>query len=176
LEIQINQNVVEMQKDLRDRLWRELTQSKYNDCYACIVLRKQRTMAKWLNVIVLAFSTAGIMGWPFWKQLPLVSCIIVAAISLVKLLSPHFIASEKEIIKLQKVIDFYSDYHHNMQRLWYDQSTTSDEVLKKKMLKIIDTQLRINATVDEVINGTNAKVQEEADQKTRIYLKNTFNV
>lgn len=51
----------------------------------------------------------------FWKDFPLVACIIVSLISLLKLISPHIVPSDKQIDKLDEITDFYFDYFNKLE-------------------------------------------------------------
>ena len=105
---------------MRTRLWYELAQAKYNDRYICLLIGRQRQILNGFNMVVAVFSTAGIMGWKFWDNLPVVACGIIAAISLIKLVQPHLIPSDKQIEKLDKVADFYFDFYLKLEALWFD--------------------------------------------------------
>src|SRR5688572_21537370 len=103
---------------MRERIWHELTQAKHNHQYCCFLLSYWRHVVNIFNIIVLGFSTGGVMGWAFWEALPIASCIIIAAISLLRLLQPHLIPSEKHIDKLDQIADFYFDYFNQLEILW----------------------------------------------------------
>ena len=74
------------------------------------ILAHRRKVLNIFNIVILGFSSAGIMGWAFWKDFPLIACIIVSLISLLKLISPHIVPSDKQIDKLDEITDFYFDY------------------------------------------------------------------
>ena len=92
---------------MRERLWNELTQCKHHHIYCVLLIASQRRLLNVFNLTILAFSSAGIMGWTIWKEVPLIACIIVATISLLKLLSSHIVPSEKQIDKLDQAFGFW---------------------------------------------------------------------
>jgi hypothetical protein len=51
---------------MRNRIWAELTQTKHNIEFASLYSDHQRTVLRMFNIGVLAFSSAGIMGWKVW--------------------------------------------------------------------------------------------------------------
>lgn len=162
---------------MRNRIWYELTQSKHNNVYCVYLLCYLRRVLNIFNIIILAFSTGGIMGWAIWKELPLTSCIIIAIISLLRILQPHLIPSEKQIDKLDQVADFYFDYYNKIEQLWMDSyySRISDTEAQSRFYKIKNSEKSINKTVVEIIKRTNKKVVKKTDLETRLYLKNNFN-
>lgn len=162
---------------MRERIWYELTQVKHNNLYCVYLLSYQRQVLNIFNIIILVFSTGGIMGWAIWKEFPLASCIIIATISLLRLLQPHLIPSDKQIDKLDQVADFYFDYYNKLEPLWMDYyySRISDTEAQAKFYKIKSSEKSINKTVTEIIKRTNKKVLKKTDIETRAYLKNNFN-
>lgn len=162
---------------MRDRLWNELTQCKHHHIYCVLLIAYQRRLLNFFNMTILAFSSAGIMGWSIWQNLPLASCIIVAGISLLKIISPHIIPSEKQIDKLDQVTDFYCDYYNKMEQLWmnhFNQRLTEEEV-QKAFYKIKDTERNINKTVNEIVKRTNKSILFKTEKEAINYFKRTFN-
>jgi predicted metallo-beta-lactamase superfamily hydrolase len=162
---------------MRERLWYELGQVKHNHFYCVFLLSQQRRIMNYFNMTILAFSSAGIMGWSFWKEIPLVACVIVATISLLKLLSPHIVPSDKQIDKLDNVADFYFDYFNKLEQIWLDHYNyrTTDEKTQFLFYTLKDTEREISKTVNEIVKSTNKKIHKRADTETRNYLQRTFN-
>ena len=162
---------------MRERLWCELGQVKHNHFYCVFLIAKQRRLLNYFNMIILVFSSAGIMGWGFWKEIPFVACIIVAVISLLKLLAPHIIPSDKQIDKLDQVTDFYFDYFNKLEQIWLDHYNYrfTDEEIQTRFYALKDTEREISKVVNEIIKSTNNKIYKRADAETRNYLKQTFN-
>lgn len=98
---------------MRNRIWAELTQSKHNIEFASMYSDRQRAILRIFNMGILIFSSAGIMGWKIWENLPLIACIIIAGISLIRLLQPHLIMNEKQLKNLDDIHRFYADYYNN---------------------------------------------------------------
>jgi hypothetical protein len=162
---------------MRERIWYELGQIKHNHFYCVFLLARQRRLINYFNIIVLLFSSAGIMGWAIWKEFPLASCVIIAGISLLKLLSPHIIPSEKQIDKLDHVTDFYFDYFNKLEQLWYDHynDRIDDKLAQTRFYELKDTEREINKTINELVKSTNTKIYNKTDLETRNYLKSIYN-
>jgi hypothetical protein len=162
---------------MRERIWYELTQAKHHNLYCVHLLSFRRQILNIFNIIILGFSTGGIMGWAVWKDFPLASCIIIATISLFRLLQPHLIPSDKQIDKLDQVADFYFDYYNKLEPLWLDiyYSRISDTEAQAKFYKIKSTEKSINKTVTEIIKRTNKQVLKKTEFESRAYFKNNFN-
>lgn len=162
---------------MRERLWYELGQVKHNHLYCCHLLAKQRRQLSYFNMIVLAFSSAGVMGWTFWNTLPLISCFIVSILSLIKLLSPHFMPAERQIDKLDTVTDFYFNYLNQIEKLWLDHFNRrlTDEQTQEKFYTLKDTEREISKSVNELVKSVNKRMLAKARIETRAYLQRTFN-
>jgi hypothetical protein len=163
---------------MKDRLWNELTQCKHHHIYCVLLIAYQRRLLNIFNMLILAFSSAGIMGWAFWQNLPLVSCVIVTGVSLLKLLSPHLVPSEKQIDKLDQVTDFYCDYYNKLEQLWMNHynERLPDEEAQNMFYELKNTERTINKTVNEIVKRTNKSILQKADKESTNYFKRTFNV
>ena len=162
---------------MRERVWYELAQAKHNHLYCRFILAYRRKVLNIFNIVILGFSSAGIMGWAFWKDFPLISCIIVSSISLLKLISPHIIPSDKQIDKLDEITDFYFDYFNKLECLWFDfNSKKIDEnQLQTQFYKIKNTEKKVNKSVNEIIKSHNKKLIKKAEIESNNYLTRTFN-
>jgi hypothetical protein len=162
---------------MTERLWYELGQVKHNHFYCVFLLARQREQLNWFNIVVLVFSSGGMMGYQLWKEIPLVACIIVAIISLLKLISPHIIPSEKQLDKLDSVADFYFDYFNKLEQLWFDfdKDRITELELQNKFYTLKDLERETNKKVNEIVKRTIKTLATKADTETRQYLKLTYN-
>ena len=162
---------------MRERIWNELFQVKHNHFYCLFLLARQKRVLNIFNMTILVFSSAGIMGWPLWKNAPLISCLIVSSISLIKLISPYIIPSDKQIEKLDDITDFYCNYFNKLEQLWYDfynERVTENEA-QNNFYELKNLERDINKTVNEIVKSTNKKIYKRADTETRNYLQINFN-
>jgi len=162
---------------MRDRIWKELTQAKFNSEFASIYADKQRSALRYFNICILVFSSAGVMGWSFWNGFPLLSCAIIAGISLLRLLQPHIIMNDKQITNLDNISGFYFNYYNKLERLWYDleHNTLDNESCKNSFFEIKHSEDGINQIINETIRSKPKKLVIEAKNNSDIYFKLTFN-
>lgn len=162
---------------MRTRIWNELGQIKHNHIYCILLLSRQKRVLNIFNITILVFSSAGIMGWRIWDNFTFIACIIIAGISLLKLISPHIIPSEKQIEKLDSITDFYFDYFNKLEQLWYDcyNDRLNDEDAQAKFYELKNTEREINKTINDIIKSTNNKIYKKTDIETRDYLRQIFN-
>lgn len=162
---------------MKERLWYELCKVKHNHFYCVFLLTRQRRVINTFNMTILGFSSAGVMGWSLWEKMPLVACFLVSLISLLKLLSPHLIPSDKQIDKLDNITDFYFDYFNKLEQIWLDHynSRTTDEQAQTLFYELKNSERDISKTVNEIVKSTNKDITKQADSETRNYLKRNFN-
>jgi hypothetical protein len=163
---------------MRTRIWDELAQAKHHEFYCVLLLARQKQWLNYFNMFTLALSSAGIMGWTIWKSLPLISCIIISAVQLMKLLQIHLIPSDKQIEKLDFITDFYFVYYNNIEKLWYDYNNNriSEEIAQEKYYEIKGTEKDVNKVIKEIIKSVNNTIRKKADFETIGYLNRTFKI
>ncbi len=162
---------------MRDRIWNELTQAKFNSEFATLYAEKQRIYLRRFNIVILLFSSGGVMGWAFWKGLPLLSCIIIAVISLLRLLQPHLIMNDKQISNLDSISNFYFIYYNKLERLWYDleHKTINNEIGKDLFFEIKHSEDEINQTINETLKSKPKNLVNQATINSNNYFKLIFN-
>jgi hypothetical protein len=162
---------------MTERLWYELGQVKHNHFYCVFLLGRQREQLNYFNIAILIFSSGGMMGYPLWKEIPIIACTIVAIISLLKLISPHIIPSDKQLDKLDQVADFYFDYFNKLEQLWFDfdRDRITEVELQNKFYSLKDLERETNKKVNEIVKRPIKSLETKADTETRQYLKLTYN-
>lgn len=162
---------------MRDRIWNELTQAKFNSEFATLYAEKQRVYLRRFNVLILVFSGGGVMGWTFWKDFPLASCIIIASVSLIRLLQPHLIMNDKQIGNLDNISKFYFNYYNKLEKLWYDSEyeTVNFEKAKKLFFIIKASEQEINQIVNETLKSKPKDLATQSKLNADNYFKLIFN-
>jgi hypothetical protein len=138
---------------MRDILWHNFTRVKFNDEYICQVISKYRILINRYNIFILIFSTTGIFGWKIWEYYPVAVCVAISIISLIKLIEPHVIPSDKLIQKLDKISDFYSGAFIKLQRIWFDleNGTIDESEAMNRFHVVMEDERQINPIINEVI-------------------------
>lgn len=162
---------------MRERIWAEMVDSKYKTCYLGFYLSKQRERNKYYNIFILIFSTTGVLGWSVMKELPLISSIIVMAMSIIKILGTEIVPSDNTFKKIEKAIDLYCDHFNKIENLWYDFERESINEVKaqKKFYEIMKGEKEMNKIVNEIFKDGNEKIQTKAELHSNNYFNNVFN-
>ncbi len=162
---------------MRNRIWTELTQSKHNIEFTSTYSDRQRFILRIFNMGILAFSSAGIMGWKIWENLPLIACFIIAGISLLRLLQPHLIMNEKQLKNLDDIHRFYADYYNRIEKLWYDLESNriTEEQATNAFFKLKKLETDINPIIAETIRSKPKGIVKKCKKNTDEYFKQVFN-
>jgi len=163
---------------MRDRIWAELTQAKFNAEYLSLYQERQKKLLNIAYIIILAFSTSGIMGWAIWKNFPLMSCIIVSAVSFVRLVLPQFVMNEKTLSKLDKVHIFYCNFFNQLEKLWYqaEEKEIDDKCIRENFFLIINEEIEINKILNELTIRKPKKLVNQAKIYSDEYFKKVYNL
>lgn len=161
---------------MRNRIWTELTQSKFNEEFTSLYIDRQRMLLRYFNIGILIFSTGGAMGWSIWDKIPTVACVIIAAVSILRLIQPQLIMSEKQISNLDTIQKFYADYYNRLEKLWFDlEKDVKDELQGSDIFfEIKQTELEINPLINEVIRTKPQKIVKKASDNAISYLNKVF--
>ncbi len=162
---------------MRNRIWAELTQAKHNIEFASLYSDHQRTVLRMFNIGVLAFSSAGIMGWKVWQHMPLIACSIIALVSLLRLLQPHLIMSDKQLKNLDDIQRFYADYYNQLEQLWFDFETSrlTEEQATKRFFEYKKSETDINPIISETIRNKPKRIVDKCKLHSDEYFKQVFN-
>jgi hypothetical protein len=162
---------------MRERIWMELTQAKHNEEFSGLYANRQRQILRYFNISILVFSTSGVMGWGVWDSLPLVACIIIAAISLLRLIQPQIVLSDKQFISLGTIQKFYTDYYDRLEKLWYDyeDGRLPEHQAAERFFEIKNTETGILELIGETIRTKPNGLVKKAKENSDAYFKEVFN-
>jgi len=162
---------------MRDRFWYELTQAKHNEIYTTLLIGHFRYWSKIVNVVIVVFSTAGVMGWGFWEKAPIVACVIIASISLLKLIFPYFVPSEEQMEKFYKTADFYSDFYLKLESIWFDfeNDRISEVQMQKEFYELKQTEREISTLTNKIHSKPVKSITNKTAKETDNFFKLNFN-
>lgn len=165
---------------MRTRIWNEITKLKHNIEYLLVYSRLQGNLARWINILILVFSSTGILGWSIWKEpnLAAIACGLTAAMTLVKMISPFFILSDKETKKLDKYYVQLVNHFDSLEKFWFE---LEDEPIKENQIttefyKFVQKGTDIHDRYSDLNIMHIKSLIKKSDTNTRDYFKNTFNI
>jgi len=165
---------------VRTRIWNEITKSKHDVEYIMVYSRFQSNLSKWMNILILVFSSSGILGWQIWEkpEMAAIACGLTAGVTLIKMISPFFILSDKETKKLDKYYIQLVNHFDRLEKFWYQSEESSDNQTKltDDFYKLVNEGNTIHDRFNDINIMHLSSLVKKADFNSREYFKNIFNV
>lgn len=163
---------------MRNRVWDELTQTKHSAVYTALFIERSKKLLRYFNIGILVFSTSGIAGWKLWEDYPIYACLAVSIASLVKLLVPHLIIDEKQLLQWNKINDFYCQYFNKLEKLWQDlqYERIESKELTEAFYSLKDTENEINQRLNELDIKKPKSLVKKTEKISIDYFYRVYNV
>lgn len=128
------------------------------------------------NIAITIFSTSGVMGWGFWQEVPLVACVIISVISLLKLLQTQIIPSEKQLEEYSKVADFYFNFYLEIEKLWLDieNETIDFDTTHERFMILKQSERETNKTTNNIHKALNKRLAVKSEEATLKFINRAF--
>lgn len=161
---------------MRNRIWNEVTDSKYYLEFTILYAERQRFYWRLYSIGILVFSTSGIFGWFLWDKISIIACIIISAVSLLRLIQPHFIHGEKEIANIDKIQKFYVGYNSKLEKLWldYQNKKIKDDEANEMFFCIKAEEAEMITIINETLRYKPKKLTRKAKEHCDDYFKRVF--
>lgn len=163
---------------MRNRIWTEVTQTRFEVEFLKNYLIFQDSISKYVNICILLCSSGGILSWSVFKkpEYSAMMCIITTFISLIKLISPHFIHSEKETRRIEKYYSSLKEYYNKLETFWYKYNeTNNDKVIIDNFHLLITNKNDIECRYLDISVIHISFIIKKAKKYTDIYFDNAFN-
>ena len=113
---------------VRQRIWEELRFAKASIICLQRYTDKSRKKSRIFNSLVILFASTGAISGAFKQwDISIVASSLVAVSTILKTLMPNFLNSEKELSDLDRLMDFYSVYFNDLEKLWYSNENRNEE-------------------------------------------------
>jgi hypothetical protein len=165
---------------MRTRIWNELTKTKNDIEYLRVYSLFQEKISRTINISIVVFSSTGVLSWGFFKDPKFIgiACAVTAGISLIKLISPYIILSEKDARKLDEYYSSMIQFYGLLEKFWYE--FENNKVDKDK---VTDEFYRISAKINEtkkkyadISIAHIGYLTKKARDKSNSYFEKTFNL
>ena len=165
---------------MRTRIWNEITKLKHDIEYLRVYSRLQGHLARWINILILVFSSTGILGWSIWKDSNLagIACGLTAAMTLVKMISPFFILSDKETKKLDNYYVQLAHLFDSLEKFWYEfeDELINETKITSEFYKFVQKGTEIHDRFSDLNVMHIKSLIRKSDTNTRDYFNNIFNI
>lgn len=94
---------------------------KKGEVYVGLYLSVQRSFRKLYTVVTLILSSAGLaLGWKLGAIYPMIACVLIAVMQILRLMETQVVISEAGIDKLCELREKYTTYFHKLEHLWME--------------------------------------------------------
>ena len=160
----------------RNRIWEELKYARSNIICIQRYTDNMRRRARAVNAFVVFCSVGGSLGGSWNKWAAVIGASLVAVASIIKSLLPNFIQSEQELSELDRLLDFYSKYMNNLERLWYeyDTNTIDEKTAMSRLFSLKEDECDKYSVLNKGVRNISEEEQKKIDQRCTDYINRTY--
>jgi len=162
---------------MREQIWATLCNTKFKGYCLSLLINKYQNYDRNTNIFLAIASSGSIAAWAIWDVYPMLWGFIIAVSQVLTVLKPHFpyFKYVKELNSKNFDIELLNI---DIERLWYKfqsgriAENDADEIyfdLKKQIANIFNFG-------DETIFQVDNKIEKEANEKMKVFLKNNYNI
>jgi len=162
---------------METQIWSLLNNTKFKGyCLGFVVERFQ----KWdrnLNIFLALASSGSIAGWAIWNDYPIVWGVIIASSQVLTVVKPYF-PYFKYVKELNKKCYQVDGLSIEAEKLWYDfrNELISTEIAAERFFDLKKQLAEIFTFGDDTIFSVTKKIEEKANQRMKVYLKNEYEI
>jgi hypothetical protein len=160
----------------RNRIWEELKQAKANIICLQRYTDRGRNVLRWIDSLIIGFSTIGALGSLIDVKFAIGGVSIVAMTSILKTALSGMAQSEQEFSELDRLMDFYSKYMNDIERIWYN---FNENIITES--KMINTLFDMKAEesdryslLNKLIRSISKKEQKKIDKESEEYIDRVY--
>ncbi|MDR2919719.1 MAG: hypothetical protein LBV72_10200 [Tannerella sp.] len=160
----------------KNRIWEELKQAKANIICIQRYTDRGRCLLRAIDSLIIAFSTAGALGSLIDIHIAVLGVSIVALTSILKTTLSGIAQSEQEFTELDRLMDFYSKYMNDIERIWYEfneKEMTESEMIHK-LFEIKNDECNRYSLLNKLVRSIPEKEQKKIDIKSEEYINRVY--
>jgi len=160
---------------IRDIVWNELNQTKFNEFYISLLLDKKKAFKNYYLIFTLIFSTGGVLSWKVWENAPLAACALLALVQIFNLIQSKVVLGDNELNDLSLLRSNCIAKFNELEKLWVESFMPENNEQSKDAIEefytIRKTYLSIVSLEDKLTIYSNGSVYKKADEKARAYFE-----
>ncbi|MDR1347824.1 MAG: hypothetical protein LBJ63_05250 [Prevotellaceae bacterium] len=162
----------------RNRIWIELKQAKSNIICLQRYTDRGRKRLRIFDSAIILLSTAGALGSGvsgiIW--IAVIASGLIALGSILKSILPNITQSEQELSELDRLMDFYSKYMNNLEKLWYeyDKKNIDERTMIMQLFEMKKDEADKYSALNKGIRSISKKKQAEIDKESENYINEVY--
>jgi hypothetical protein len=162
---------------MRDQIWYNMLDCKFRSYYFEELLTKFQINDIRLNIFLTLTSSGGIASWVIWNKFAILWAIILSAATVLNVIKPYF-PLNKYIKEINSKVMKLENLHLDFERLWF--KSEYDDISEKErheiLMELKKRSIEILKFSDDIILKNYPKIEEEANESMKAYLKTNFNI
>lgn len=160
----------------RSRIWEELKQAKVNIICIQEYTDKKRRYNRYFTAFVAISASMGVVINPLVDNFAFYTSIAIGLISIIKSIMPNFLQQEEELLELDGLHSFYSQYMNTLEKIWYefDHQIRDERDTMEMFFKQKNTECDKGAILNKGIRNIPTRFQKRIDQKASEYINRVY--
>jgi len=168
---------------VRQRIWEELRFAKASIICLQRYTDKSRRKSRIFNSLVILFASTGAISGAFKQwDVSIVASSLVALSTILKTLMPNFLNSEKELSDLDRLMDFYSVYFNDLEKVWYinenrnddDSNCINESEIMERFFNLKNNESDKFSALNRGVRTISKKEMEAINQEAREYVNRVY--
>lgn len=161
---------------IKNKIWEEMKQAHANVLCVKWYTDKQRKHERYCQMFIALVASGGTFGYLLNEIAPLISSSIIAFVSVVKALFPHFIQPEKELCILDGLMDYYNGYMTELEHLYfrYETEDISDKEIEEFLYHLKKEEGGKQSTFNRLVRSIPQKRHEKIIKESETYINRVY--
>jgi len=158
--------------DIRTKIWNFLNDSKTNECFASLILKRYQKLDLFLNLFLVFTTTSSVAAWAIWKEFPLLWAFIIAMSQVITISKPYFLFPKYIKVFYEKNI-LWQQLTLELEELWHktNYSLIDDTEASNIYFELRKKSLVFDKVPEDIIFFDFNKFQNEAERQCNYYIQ-----
>ena len=160
----------------RNRIWEEMKQAKANILCLQKYTDKKRGRLRYYNMSIALLASGGALGSVINMWIPTVTSFIVAFGSIIKSVMPNFLQTEPELLELDGLSDFYSEYLNHLEKIWYDSDNDiiDEQKAMSQFFELKESECDKASILNRGVTNISKKMQNRINEEAGEYINRVY--
>ncbi len=157
--------------DIRNKIWYLLVDSKTNEKYSSLVVKKYQLYDLYSNIFLALTTSSSVAAWAFWKQLPEIWILIIGISQVLMIVKPYFLFPRYIKVFNDRCIR-WQQMTVELEHLWYElnENNIGNVEASKLYFELRKKILAFDNIPEELIFFHHNKELTLAEEQCNIYL------
>ena len=161
---------------VRNKIWEEMKQAHANVLCIQWYTDKQRKYERYYQIFIALVASGGAFGYLFNSIIPWITSVAIAFVAVAKSLFPNFLQSEKELLALDGLMDYYNDYMCELEHLFYqfDNNIVDEKSAEENLFKLKKGECGKESSLNRLIRSIPSRRMKKNIEQSEEYLNAVY--